>query len=60
MFYKNILFVMPLFIFGFKNAFSGQSFYEQWIYQMFNIIFTCFPVIWYAIFDFEFPKHILA
>ena len=27
-FYKNILFVMPQFFFGFFNVFSGQTFYE--------------------------------
>ena len=32
MFYKNILFVMPLFLFGFLNAFSGQTFYDKWLY----------------------------
>lgn len=46
---------MPLFFYGFKNAFSGQSLYENWIYQMYNILFTSFPIIWYAIYDLEFP-----
>jgi len=31
-FFKNVLFVMPQFWFGIKNAFSGQTFYEQWQY----------------------------
>jgi len=26
---------------------------------MYNIIFTTYPVVWYALFDFEFPKHVL-
>lgn len=26
---------------------------------MYNIIFTAYPIIWYAIFDFEFPKSSL-
>lgn len=50
-FYKNILFVVPQFWFGFLSVFSGQPLYEQWIYQLYNIIFTSIPIMWYAIFD---------
>ena len=32
MFYKNILFVMPLFWFGFFSSFSGQTLYESVLY----------------------------
>ena len=32
MFYKNQLFVQPLFWFGFASAFSGQTLYEALIY----------------------------
>lgn len=32
MFYKNILFVMPQFWFGFWNVFSGQSIYDDLMY----------------------------
>ncbi len=39
--------------FGFPSSFSGQSNYDQWIFQFFNIFFTAFPVMWFAIFDYE-------
>jgi len=58
-FYKNVLFVMPQFWFGFYSAFSGQVFYEKWIYQIFNITFTAFPPIIFAIFDQEHSKATL-
>lgn len=32
MFYKNVLFVLPQFWFGFVSAFSGQTLYESWLY----------------------------
>lgn len=51
-FYKNLLFVMPQFWFGFYSGFSGQVFYDKWIYQIFNIVFTAVPVMLYALFDF--------
>lgn len=56
MFYKNNLFVMPQYWFGFASAFSGQTLYEALIYQGYNIVFTSFPIMWFAIFDEEFTK----
>lgn len=32
--------------------------YEPWIYQMYNILFTSLPIMWYALFDFEHAKPI--
>ena len=57
MFYKNILFVMPLFWFGFWNVFSGQTLYENLLYQMYNLIFTAFPIGCYAVMDFQYRKQ---
>ena len=56
MFYKNILFVMPQFWYGFTSAFSGQTLYEPIIYQFYNVAFTAFPIIIFAMFDQEFTK----
>ncbi len=57
MFYKNILFVMVEFWFGFISAFSAQSTYEQWIYQLYNLLFTSIPIMWFALFDFQYKKE---
>lgn len=57
MFYKNVIFVFPLFWYGFYSVFSGVSFYDPFIYQLFNLIFTSNPIIYYAIFDYEHPKE---
>ena len=57
MFYKNVLFVVVPFWFGIVSMFSGQSVYEQWIYQLYNIVFTAIPIMWYALFDYEFTKE---
>ena len=54
MFYKNILFVMPQFWYGFWSAFSGQTLYESWIYQGYNLAFTAFPIMWYCVFDLQY------
>jgi len=52
-FYKNVLFVIPQFWFGFSSYFSGQTLYDPWIYQFYNIVFTCLPIIWFGIYDKE-------
>lgn len=57
-FYKNFLYVVPQFYFGFYSAFAGQPLYEQLIYQMYNITMTSLPILWYCVFDFEFKKDI--
>lgn len=52
-FYKNFLYVLTQFYFGFYSSFSGQPLYEQFIYQLYNITMTSLPIMWYAIYDFE-------
>ena len=58
-FYKNFLFVLPQFWLGFINFFSGQYLYDPWIYQLFNIVFACFPIVWFGIYDKEVSYDIL-
>ena len=36
--------------------FSGQVLYEKAIYQLYNITFTSFPIMWYAVWDKEYEK----
>ena len=57
MFYKNNIFVMPMFWFGFASAFGGQTLYEPIMYQWYNMAFTAFPIMWFAMFDEEFTKR---
>ena len=55
-FYKNALFVLPIFWYGMFNVFSGQTFYEPYIYQFYNIIFTSLPIIYFSVFIFQYDK----
>lgn len=50
-FYKNVLFVLPQFWYGLSSGFSGQPLYDPWIYQLYNIIFSCLPIVWFGIYD---------
>lgn len=57
MFYKNIVYVLPIFYFGFYSMFSGTPIYDVLLYNMYNICFTGLPVCWYACFDQEHTKE---
>jgi magnesium-transporting ATPase (P-type) len=59
MFWKNILLVFPIWFFGFFSYFSGTAIYEMILYQLFNVAFTAIPIIWYAVFDWEYSKETL-
>lgn len=55
-FYKNVLVVMPQFWFGFFNFFSGQTLYEAYMYQLYNVLFSLLPIVVYGVFDKTYPK----
>jgi len=49
--------VLPNFWFGIYSMYSGSFLYEKFIYQLYNIVFTSLPIIWYSLFDFQHPKQ---
>ncbi|CBZ55965.1 hypothetical protein NCLIV_063910 [Neospora caninum Liverpool] len=51
MFYKNLVLVLPMFFFGYISLFSGQKFYFEFLYQMYNVVFTAIPITLYGVFD---------
>jgi magnesium-transporting ATPase (P-type) len=50
-FYKTTLVALSMFYFGFFSAFSGQQFFNDVAYQLYNVAFTAGPVMILAIFD---------
>ena len=56
-FYKNLLYVIVQYLYGIISAFSGQTLYEPWLYQVYNITYTAFPIMFYSLFDWERPKE---
>ncbi len=56
MFYKNILETVPIYMFGCVSVFSGLVIYNGVLYITFNLFFTSLPIIWFATFDYEYPK----
>ena len=59
-FYKNIIFVAPMFFFGFINFFSGITLYEPFLHQLYNVIYSIFPIFYFSIFDREFESDFLV
>ncbi len=56
MFYKNILYVIPIWAFGCISRMSATAIYNLWLYQLYNIMFTSLPIMWFAVFDWEHDK----
>ena len=52
-FYKNMLFSLPQFFFGFANLMSGSSIFDALYITMYNMIFTAWPLMIYATFDWD-------
>jgi len=50
-FYKNVLYLIPQFWFGFDNQFSAQSIYDFYVFQCFNFMFTSLPILVYGVMD---------
>jgi magnesium-transporting ATPase (P-type) len=43
-FYKNFVFSITHFYYGFFNNFSGQTIIDDWLISCYNLIFTAFPL----------------
>lgn len=51
MFYKNIVLVMPVFYFAFLSLFSGQKIYFEYLYQLYNVIYTLLPIVVFGVLE---------
>lgn len=52
-FYKNILMSIAQFWFNFSCAFSGQKYYTEGAIQMFNFLYTNFPLLLMGVYDMD-------
>ena len=51
-FYKNFVFTIIHFFYGFLNDFSGQTIIEDWFISIYNLLFTSIPLAVRGILDF--------
>ena len=59
MFYKNFMETIPLWVYGWLSLFSGTFIYNAILYACYNVAFTAIPIVWFAVFDWEYDKHTL-
>ena len=52
-FFKNMVLVLPQFWFGFLDGFSGQTTYNPFLFQLYNIFYASLPIVIYAVLDKE-------
>lgn len=57
MFYKNVVYVIPLYFFGSFSQFSGTQIYDTYLYNFYNTFFTAIPIIWFSSQDWQFVKE---
>lgn len=57
-FYKNVIFVMPLFWYGIFTDFDGTYLYEFSILMLFNLFFTSLPVGVLGVLDQDVPDYV--
>ena len=50
-FYKNFVFTLVLFLYGFYCNFTGQTIIDDWFITTYNLIFTAFPLAGRALLD---------
>jgi len=50
-FYKNIAFVLAQYWWAFQSASSGQKFYSEVGYQLWNVAFSALPIVLYGLFE---------
>lgn len=52
-FFKNFVFTILHFFYGFYNNFSGQTIIDDWFISLYNMIFTAIPLAIRALSDFD-------
>eukprot|EP01006_Ploeotia_vitrea_P062659 TRINITY_DN84196_c0_g1_i1.p1 TRINITY_DN84196_c0_g1~~TRINITY_DN84196_c0_g1_i1.p1 ORF type:complete len:1149 (-),score=116.15 TRINITY_DN84196_c0_g1_i1:64-3510(-) len=58
-FYKNLVLSLVQIYFAFYNGFTGQTLFDSWVMQMYNIIFTSLPPLLLGIFEKDLPDDIV-
>ncbi|CEM07868.1 unnamed protein product [Vitrella brassicaformis CCMP3155] len=57
--FKNVSFCMTSFFYGFFAGFSGTDFYNSWLKQVYNLLYTSVPIVVHAVFDRQLPHNLL-
>lgn len=58
-FYKNFVYLLPLFWYNISCGFSGITIYDIYLFQLYNLVFCDLPIFFYAVLDKEKPYKLL-
>ncbi|CAI5717583.1 unnamed protein product [Hyaloperonospora brassicae] len=58
MFYKNIVMVLVQYFYMFFTGSSGQKFYGELGFQLYNVSYTSIPIIVLGVFDYDVPFEV--
>jgi phospholipid-transporting ATPase len=50
-FYKNLVLTWTIILYTYNNGFSGQTLFNSWVLQCFNVVFTSLPPLIMGIFE---------
>ena len=56
MFYKNVIYVLPIWWYGMLSFYSGTQIYDVYLYNSYNIFFTGMPICWFCTYDWQHSK----
>lgn len=58
-FYKNLIFILPQFLYSFYNLSSATTLYHPIILISYNLIFTSLPILLYGLHEIHIPEKVL-
>lgn len=58
-FYKNLIFILPQFLYSFYNFSSATTLYHPILLVSFNLFFTSLPILIYGLYEVYIPENIL-
>lgn len=57
--FKNVVFGLADFFFAFLSVFAATDLFNPWLKQLYNVLYTCIPVVLFTVFDRQLPYDVL-
>nr|CEL78271.1 TPA: P-type ATPase, putative [Toxoplasma gondii VEG] len=57
--FKNVVFGLADLFFAFVSVFAASDIFNPWLKQLYNVLYTCIPVMLFTVFDRQLPYDVL-
>ncbi|CBZ55853.1 putative P-type ATPase [Neospora caninum Liverpool] len=57
--FKNVVFGLADLFFAFVSVFAASDMFNPWLKQLYNVLYTCIPVMLFTVFDRQLPYDVL-